>query len=165
MKNLFYLLFLSFFLCTTAAFGQESKAKTFMVETGSSALFGLFPTSGTSFGVVLVEGSSILNLSFEAGYMVSERTAIKGRLGLFSLDGTSITGLMVGPKFYTGIGLFADLGVGILSAAGESAFQANGTIGYAIRLKDYINLEPSLGLLVVDGGTAGLLNMKFAMFF
>ncbi len=143
---------------------MESKAKSVLIETGSTGILGFIPTSGTGLGLVFDGGTSILSLNFEGGYMLSERTALKARLGIISFDGTSIFGFTVGPKFYTSFGLFADLSAGLLSAAGESAFQANLAGGYAIKLKDNINLEPSLGLLITEGGSAGVFGLKFALF-
>jgi len=87
----------------------------------------------------------------------------KGR-ALIETGYRSLTNIGAGGKYYIAGKVPIEFGAGTLSAGGSSEFLGNVSVGYAIPLAKNIALEPSLGVLVADGGTLTKLAINFSMF-
>ena len=87
-------------------------------------------------------------------------------MSYFNTSGVNFTTISGGAKYYAGnIPLKANIGL-ISSSSGfgtGTEFLARVSAGYAIRLADNVNLEPSLGLLISNGSALNI-GLNFAMF-
>jgi len=164
---LLFLIFLSYTLSAQDTSDSFQRKGRILVETGYS-LTTTFLGGSTGASVLLVDGESVTTLGINGGYFISEDFAIKGRVGLIN-SGESIFSFSVGAKYYINGNIPVELNGGLFSlpdffSGRESIFQANGIIGYGIKLAPNINLEPSFGILLIDGEANTQFGVTFAMF-
>ncbi len=135
-----------------------------LIETGSSITNSL-SNEGSGASVLFDGGTSVLELGVEGGYFIGENFALKTRLGILSAGGVSLTSFAGGVKYYIARVVPVELTLGSFSAEGIiGPLVTNASIGYGIRLADNINLEPSIGVLVIDAGASARIGLNFAMF-
>jgi len=134
----------------------------FLIETGYNLAAGF--SKGTGINVLIGQGNTetLTSIGFEGGYFVSNRLAVKFNLGVYA-SSFSLANFSIGPKYYIIDQIPIELGVGILNVSGQSTFQLNLNMGYAINLADNITIEPKIGILGSDGLLVQF-GTKFALF-
>ncbi len=144
-----------------AEFNRDGR---WLVETGYNIVSGI---TGGGTGVnylVDTDGESITSIGAEIGKFTSQNFALKLRFGVLSSGGFSITNFGAGGKYYIGGNVPLDFGVGVLEGAGNSQFQGNLGLGYALNLAPNITFEPSLGGLITEDGVLVNFKIGFSMF-
>ena len=170
MTNYLVLLFLAFLpnlLSAQDSSDSFQRKGRILIETGYS-FSSTFLGGSTGASVLLIDGDNVTTLSVNGGYFISDDFAIKGRLGLIN-SGDAIYNFSVGAKYYINGKIPVELNGGLISlptffSGRESLFQANGIIGYGVALAPNINIEPSFGILLIEGGVSTQLGVTFAMF-
>ena len=132
-----------------------------LVETGYG-IINNFLGGQTGFGVYLNAGSTSTNVSFEGGYFISDRMALKGRFGIIS-SGSSLTALGIGMKYYFPNKILLQAIPGFLASPGGTVFSLSFGGGYAIPLASNILLEPRAEVVVMGGSAAGSLGIVFSL--
>lgn len=140
-----------------------------LVEAGSDIFGGFGGGGGTGSSVVFGGGgNTVTNISFDGGYFISENFALKARFGILSGagGGGTSTSFLASGKYYINGRIPVELGAGFLTfgKGSGSAFLGNARVGYAIPLAKNINFEPSLGVLLTNGGAIGQFGLGFSLF-
>lgn len=171
----FVLLALLFTITAVAGLAQsEQPAKkgpqkgAVLLETEYNLIGGIL---GGGSGLTLLSsgGGTAVGLGIDGGFFVGNRTAVLGKLGLLTADGTSITSIGSGIKHYFAgvIPVGAELGLIFASDAssggGATTFTWAVNGGYAARLADNIYFEPFVGVLGFEGGGSFQGGARFAM--
>lgn len=143
--------------------GEFERKGRILVETGVGLTNSIIGGS-TGVSLLVQEGETITNFSFEGGYFTTENFAVKGQVGFLAVSGFTLVNLSAGGKYYIMGKIPVELNLGLVTGEGLSEFVGGFGIGYGIRLADNINLEPSIKGLIVSESFAIRIGATFAMF-
>lgn len=165
-------LFLIFTLLTTVAFtataqtdGKDNgndfdRTGKIMIETGYT-LFGSL-IGGTGATIVFEDEVDLRSLTLNGGYFIKENLALRLEMRILSYGGTTFQ-LGGGAKYYIN-GQFPIEGTVGFIDYGITRFTGNFRIGYGLALASNINLEPTIGILMLGEENYVQIGLNFALF-
>ena len=171
MKKL-ALLFILFAICIathaqSTEDGPLGRSGQWTIEVGNGFISNI---AGNASGgsIIFGNGPTFSNIGINAGKFVSDQMALKFNLGILSIGSgfgsQEVYTIMGGAKYYIADVVPFEFSAGVLTGGG-TAFLGRATVGYAIALADNINFEPSIGALILEEDTSGVVQFSFALFF